>query len=284
MQATASVPSRSARTNTSKRKAPSASSDSSGYFVPRKRVVSGCDNEVTSSASSSNVEMPRLSRSTKSFKNLLSCSTMSSSTTSVTSLCEVSSSNAKIHNVLPPVCPRKPHVTPNEWEGDDVGCVSDDSGSFNSLSVAGTNDTVFAPADSADNTDTDSETCSVAGFRSVDPSTSKLVSNVTSPTSATKVPVAAPHHIIKQLPLDQWGWFVKMDNTSLDNRPLVAYPKQHSTNLDNVQKNVRLAFVTDDTLISSADHPVQQEDATLRWATAADTVDEVLGGLDLPEL
>lgn len=87
----------------------------------------------------------------------------------------------------------------------------------------------------------------------------------------------------KQPSLNQWGWFVKMDNTSLDNRPLVSYPKRN-VSFDDLKSTVRLAFVTDSNVASSANQNEQQEDATLRWATAADTVDEVLGGLDIPEL
>lgn len=279
MEATAFPPSSSRHC---KRKTPSASLDSSGVFSeqPRKRVVSSCKDEDSTQASVSNenvtnhVERAKMSRSIKSFKNLLSCSTISSSSSSSassTASSTASFSNAKSHSALPSARPSN-LVSPS-WE--DGGCVSDDSASFDGLSVAGTNCSSFAPADS---TASVSEACSGAG------SVVGVVSNVASPTSATKVPaVGAVSSTENQPSLNQWGWFVKMDSTSLDNRPLVSYPKRN-VSFDDLKSTVRLAFVTDSNVASSANHNEQQEDATLRWATAADTVDEVLGGLDIPEL
>lgn len=73
-----------------------------------------------------------------------------------------------------------------------------------------------------------------------------------------------------------------MDNSSLDNRPLVTQPKKPVVSFENLHNAVKLAFVRDRSLNATA--PVEQQDPSLRWASAADTVDEVLGELDLPEL
>jgi hypothetical protein len=89
--------------------------------------------------------------------------------------------------------------------------------------------------------------------------------------------------LTKPLPLpaaDEWGWFVKMDNSVLDNRPLVTQPKRVDSS-QNLEPDVKLAFINK-TTSENAVTEEKQQDPSLRWATAADTVDEVLGEMDLP--
>jgi len=71
-----------------------------------------------------------------------------------------------------------------------------------------------------------------------------------------------------------------MDNSVLDNRPLVTQPKRVDSS-QNLEPDVKLAFINK-TTSENAVTEEKQQDPSLRWATAADTVDEVLGEMDLP--
>mmetsp|Transcript_16722 Transcript_16722/g.34473 ORF Transcript_16722/g.34473 Transcript_16722/m.34473 type:complete len:324 (+) Transcript_16722:292-1263(+) len=291
------------KATSSKRKAESSGA-SSGFFLeqPRKRLVSSCDekgdenvNTDWRSTRGNTIEGAKgMSRSMKSFKDLVSCSTSTvsiissstfettASTTPATNITDATTStNHNSKQCLPPVCPPKPLVTPT-WE--DGGCVSDSSStskeSFNSLPytiscVAGTMSS-FAPSHSS------SSSSSSSSSTTADNHSVPIISELASPMFPTSVTNKEPPGSSDDVPIDQWGWFVKMDNSYLDNRPLVTQPKKPVVSFENLRNVVKLAFVRDRSPIATA--PVEQQDPSLRWASAADTVDEVLGELDLPDL
>lgn len=116
--------------------------------------------------------------------------------------------------------------------------------------------------------------------RSLRPS---CVSTSTTPLVSAPPSLPASPQAQASLVKPSWGWFINMDIPSLTSN-LELKPKRvvSSSSLSSAP----LAFVKEPPLLAAYQrhpYPTVGEDKSLTWAKAADVVDELFGGLDMPE-
>mmetsp|Transcript_31469 Transcript_31469/g.62389 ORF Transcript_31469/g.62389 Transcript_31469/m.62389 type:complete len:257 (+) Transcript_31469:351-1121(+) len=185
-------------------------------------------------------------------------------------------------------------VSDADSDGYTVATVTPNSEMFSSYVKAGSGGPMRSAAVSEDgsvcSSRRNSETCSSLDLRSLTdvPGNSSrrslgpnCVSAATTPSvSAPPSLPNSPKRVVSKS--STWGWFINMDIPSLtSNRELKPRRVVSSSSLCDVP----LAFVKeqDHGTFQRQSHPNVGEDRSLTWAKAADVVDELLGGLDMPE-